>query len=80
MSATPGIEISPKGVWSVAAVVNNDLMLVKHNVIIRIPATDVLKITDYGLEEIKHLLGRLLDHGEKQRRNTEEESGSEKPG
>lgn len=71
LSAPPGTKATPKGVWSVATVVENDLILVKHNVTIRIPASDVLKIADYNVNEITHLLGRLLDHGERQRRPIE---------
>lgn len=55
----------PGGIWSVAGVVDNDLLLVKNNVTIRIPTTDVLKIADYTLEKITNRLGRL-SRGEKQ--------------
>jgi len=75
LSAPPGTKLTPKGVWSVAAAVENDLILVKHTIIIRIPATDVLKVVDYNLNEITQILGGLLDHGER-KRDTEEKNSS----
>ena len=63
LSAPSGTTISPKGVWSVVGVVDDELMLAKNNVIIRIPVLDVLKISEYDLSEITQFLGRLLDHG-----------------
>ena len=60
LSAPPITEVKPGGIWSVAAVVDVDkLLLVKNNVTIRIPAADVLKIADYSLEKITKRLGRL---------------------
>jgi len=61
LSAPPGTTPSPKGVWSVAGVVDGDLLLVKHSCIIRIPAADVLKIESYDINAITKPLGRLLD-------------------
>jgi hypothetical protein len=58
--SVPGpIKAEPDGIWSVAAAVADDLLLVKNNVTIRIPATDVLKIAEYSLGEITEQLGRL---------------------
>lgn len=58
--SAPGIsEAKPGGIWSVAAIVDDQLLVVKNNVTIRIPATDVLKIADYGIEKITSQLGRL---------------------
>lgn len=62
LSAPPNMRVIPQGVWSVAAVVNNnELMLAKENAIIRIPASDVLVISDYNLEGLNNILGRLAD-------------------
>lgn len=71
LSAPPNTQVIPQGVWSVAAVVNNnELMLAKDNAIIRIPATDVLVISDYNLEEFTDILGRLAD-GQAEKDNTD---------
>lgn len=59
LSAPPGTEINPKGSWSVAATVGDELLLVKSNVVIRIPASDVLKIASYDITRITSRLGRL---------------------
>jgi len=62
LSAPPNTIVTPQGIWSVAAVVGqNDLILAKDNAIIRIPATDVLVISDYDLEGLNDILGRLSD-------------------
>ena len=60
LSAPPGTIADPKGIWSVVAIVNgNELLLAKNNVLIRIPATDVLLFVSYTLENIVKNLGRL---------------------
>lgn len=60
LSAPGPAEVKPGGIWSVAAVVDQDqLLVVKNNVTIRIPATDVLKVADYNLDKITRQLGRL---------------------
>lgn len=62
LSAPPNSKVTPNGVWSVAAIVNeNELMLAKENAIIRIPATDVLVVSDYDLDGLNNILGRLSD-------------------
>ncbi len=62
LSAPPKTQVSPQGVWSVAAIVNDsELMLAKDNAIIRIPAADVLVISDYDLDGLNSILGRLSD-------------------
>jgi hypothetical protein len=65
LSAPPDTVVSPKGIWSVAAVVKvedaYDLLLVKNSVTIRIPAVDVLKTVAYDIAEITHQLGRFTD-------------------
>lgn len=61
MSAPAGTKVSPQGVWSVAASVGGELLLVKQNVTIRIPTADVLKVVDYDIQEIVRPLGRLTD-------------------
>lgn len=71
LSSPSGNEIDPKGVWSVAAVLNNnELLCVKRNTTIRIPVMDVFKITSYDLSAITRTLGNL-SHGQSKR-----ESGS----
>ncbi len=57
LSAPPGTKATPNGVWSVAAIIQQDLMVVKDQTIIRIPATDVIKVQDYE-SEVSNLLGK----------------------
>jgi len=62
LSASPGSKVLPQGVWSVTAIVgDNDLLLAKDNAIIRIPAVDVLVVSDYDLRSLTDILGRLSD-------------------
>jgi hypothetical protein len=65
----------PDGSWSVAAIVGDELLLVKSNVVIRVPTSDVLKIASYDISRITSRLGRLSrgqDRQEKESRSTEE--------
>lgn len=63
ISAPPGTEITPNGVWSVATVISQEeLLCVRKNITIRIPIKDVLKIADYNLSDIMKNLGKL-SHG-----------------
>jgi len=64
LSAPPDmVNPSPKGIWSVAAVIEQenrqDLLVVRNNVTIRVPATDVLKIAAYDLAAITASLGNF---------------------
>jgi hypothetical protein len=78
LSALPGTNISPKGVWSVIGVVaDSELMITKDNVIVRIPCSDVLKVADYNLFDIESTLGRLLDHGQRRREEGQKESSGD---
>lgn len=65
VSAPPGTEIIPQGVWSVAAVLNEkELLCVRKGITIKIPIKDVLKIVGYELSEITKNFGKLT-HGKK---------------
>jgi hypothetical protein len=60
LSAPPGSQIIPQGIWSVvAAVEDNELLLAKDNAIIRIPASDVLVISEYDIDLLNSILGNL---------------------
>lgn len=48
-SAIPGSETSPKGIWTVAATIGSDLLLTKNGCVIKVPITDVLKVSDTSL-------------------------------
>lgn len=84
LSAPPGTPASPDGLWSVVcAVGDNDLLLVKNNVIVRIPIGDVLKVIAYDLDAMLSRLGRLSHHVEKRRpqgqeTTSEDDTGSQK--
>lgn len=71
LSAPPQTTITPQGIWSVVAVVVGDeLILAKDNAIIRIPALDVLVVSDYNLQALNGILGRLSD-GKTEESNTD---------
>lgn len=59
LSAPPGTKASPDGIWSVVSAVAQDLLLAQNNILIRIPATDVLLIKRYNIEETINSLGSL---------------------
>lgn len=63
--APAGTELSPKGIWSVAGIVNNsDLLCVQNTVTIKVPIADVLKVADYDIDSITRDFGKLA-HGQK---------------
>ena len=62
LSAPPGSNVSPKGIWQVSCAIQSDLLLIKGNAIIRIPASDVLKIADYDVNVVTSKFGRLSEH------------------
>lgn len=78
LSAPPGIQVSPKGIWSVAGVIavgdTHDLLVVKQGATIRIPAGDVLKVAAYDINAITAPLGRMTD-GQGQRKEAREAEG-----
>lgn len=54
------------GDWTVAGVIEDDVLASKGSVLIRIPIIDVLKIVDYEqtMEDIYSRLGSIADYGE----------------
>lgn len=67
LSAPPEFDISPKGVWSVSAIVNDDeLLCVRNSIIIKIPAVDVLKIVEYDISSVTKDFGSLFYGGKKE--------------
>ena len=79
LSAPPGVETSPHGVWIVSALLPGaNLLLTKDNVVIKIPVTDVLKVADYDLAGMTAIFGKLsqgkLLHGQGQSRQDTSES------
>jgi len=59
LSAPPGTQLDPNGIWSVSAIVGNELLLVKNNIVIKAPIANVLKIADYDLQSLFNQLGKL---------------------
>ena len=60
LSAKPGTKISPDGIWSVIAILEEkDLLCARRSVIIRIPAKDVLKIAGYDVSKVTKNFGKL---------------------
>ena len=73
LSAPPGSIISPKGIWQVSAAVGGELLLVKGNVIIKIPTSDVLKIVDYDVNAIVKEFGSLSDYGKTRKEDVDQD-------
>lgn len=73
LSATPGVEINPRGIWSVAAVFEktHELLCVRKGIVIRIPARDVLKVIDYTLPDITKTFENLYGQEDKKPRREE---------
>lgn len=61
LSHPPQEQALPNGVWQVAGSVDGDLLLVKNSILLRIPATDVLKIVEYDINKVLNKLGNLYD-------------------
>lgn len=81
VSAPPGTNISPKGLWSVISIVAvNELLLAQKSVLIRVPATDVLLVAGYDVRKITQNLGKL-SHGESKKRhsNSENSAATDRP-
>ena len=62
LSAPPGTEISPKGIWQVSGAVADELLLIKNNIVIRIPPSDVLKVIEYDLSILTEKFGRFMNN------------------
>lgn len=63
LSAPPGTKVSPHGIWQVVGAVNDELLLVKNETVIRIPTSDVLKEEESELKQLLNNLGRLVGDG-----------------
>lgn len=80
LSAPDGELLNPNGIWLVAGVVGDELLLTKNNIVIKIPPTDVLKVLDYHkvFSNIMSSLGRFNSYETGQKRtNSEITSGSD---
>ena len=71
LSSPPDQQVTPDGIWQVAAAVGNDLLLAKNSCIVRIPATDVLKIAEYDIQSLINKLGSISKYGEGKRQREE---------
>jgi len=50
LSAPPDYEVKPDGPWIVSSAIDDELMLCKNNVVIKIPAKDVFKVLGYNID------------------------------
>lgn len=73
LSAPPGTDVSPKGIWSVTAIIGEELLLAKQSALIRIPAADVLIVAGYSIDKVTKNLGKL-SHGKKEGKHTQIDS------
>lgn len=69
LSAPEGELLDPNGLWMVAGIVGNELLITKSNIVVRIPPTDVQKVLDYykTFEDIKTALGRFNNYEARKR-------------
>ena len=75
LSAPPGTNVSPQGLWSVISIIaGNELLLAQKSALIRIPATDVLLVAGYDVKKVTKNLGRLSRGERKEETITSEES------
>lgn len=70
LCAKPGVTADPNGNWSVAMVYEEELLLTKDEITIRIPKADVQKIASYNLGTALNNLKGILG-GKRQRQETE---------
>lgn len=77
VSAPPGSVVSPKGIWQVAGAIDLELLLVKGNAIIKIPAVDVLKVVDYNVDVVTAKFGRLSEYGQEPGQGKQEDNNSD---
>ena len=70
LSAPDGESLDPKGIWLVAGVVGNELLLTKNSIVIKIPPTDVIKVLDYHqvFNNVMSSLGRFNNYETGQKR------------
>lgn len=61
LSAPPDTKLDPNGLWTIAAIVDNELLLVKEAAVLRIPAADVIKHHEHDIAELFSILGRMAD-------------------
>lgn len=67
LSAAPGSNTSPLGVWTVTAIVGEDVLCAKDSTIIKIPAKDVLLVSKHDVNHITRNFGKL-SYGKKEGR------------
>jgi len=81
LSAPPGTNVSPQGLWSVISIVaGNELLLAQKSALIRIPAIDVLLVAGYDVRKITQNLGRLSrGESEKRHSNSEDPAATNRP-
>jgi len=73
LSAPAGVLLNPNGIWLVAGVVGDELMLTKDSIVIKISSNDVIKVLDYHetYQNIISSLGRFADYETGKERPTE---------
>lgn len=65
LSAPSGNAASPQGIWSVAGILGQDLVLARDRTLIRIPYSDVRLVARYNPKHILTKLGEI-GYGKKQ--------------
>jgi hypothetical protein len=50
--SSPKDDVSPKGLWSVAAIIGQDVLITRNQIVVLIPIADVLKAVDSHLDII----------------------------
>lgn len=56
LSAPKDREVTPKGLWTVAAIIGDDVLITKDKTVVLIPSSDVLKAMDNHVDCILNYL------------------------
>lgn len=59
--------VPANGYWQVSAILGDDILIVKDNTTVRIPANDVLKVYDYDVTNFTKHFGKLTSYGQAKR-------------
>lgn len=68
LSAKPGEELNPHGVWTVIGFIDDQALLSKESMVIKIPIGDVLKCESVDVKSIINQLSRVKYGQERKRK------------
>lgn len=74
LSARPGYSPSPHGIWSVVGILDGDALLAKDNALIRIPLSDIRKVSSYNKKQVIEYITNICYKGAKGTKNGKKET------